>query len=79
MVGGNGALQNSKKYLEKRVREAAIETFPFLVSYLSSAGGKVIETEYWVRRQMEAICLLGELSIHPTQFIGGIFIHPITF
>ena len=32
----------------------------------------MIEPEYWVRRQMGAICLLGELSIHPTQFIGGI-------
>ena len=32
----------------------------------------MIEPEYWVRRQMGAICLLGELSIHPTQFIAGI-------
>ena len=33
----------------------------------------MIETEYWFRRQMGTICLLGELSIHRTQIIARYF------
>ena len=59
-------------WIKKTVQDAN-RNFPFsLYPNCQAQGGKVIETEYWFRRQMGTICLLGELSIHPTHFIRGI-------